>query len=161
MPPSVYPLIFHSIQDEIPEASRPLITRLYQLWLILLGTLMINFVACIFVLTSGSNDGGKDLGSSIGYVTLVSLLEIDHLYALQVPVCYQYPVLPFVVQVCRALPLMFRPTHSLRRPIYNGYMKVGRMSFSQLIYLTVTANRYRSKLYTIVCSCPSYILKFA
>lgn len=68
----VYPLIFHSIAEEIPEASRPLITRLYQLWLVLLLTLIINMVACIFVLLAGSSDGGRDLGASIGY-TLASI----------------------------------------------------------------------------------------
>jgi len=62
----VLPLIYHSISEEIPEASRPLITRLYQLWLVLLGTLLINMVACIFILLAGSSDGGKDLGGSIG-----------------------------------------------------------------------------------------------
>ena len=67
--PTVYPLIFHSIKDEIPEASQQLITRLYQLWLVLFGTLIINFVACIFVLVAGSSDGGADLGASIGCAT--------------------------------------------------------------------------------------------
>jgi secretory carrier-associated membrane protein len=62
----VLPLIFHSIQDEIPEASRPLITRLYQLWLVLFLTLIINMVACIFILTAGAADGGRDVGASIG-----------------------------------------------------------------------------------------------
>jgi secretory carrier-associated membrane protein len=62
----VYPLIYHAISEEIPDASRPLITRLYQLWLVLLGTLIINMVACIFLLIAGSSDGGKDLGASIG-----------------------------------------------------------------------------------------------
>ncbi|KAG2357685.1 scamp-domain-containing protein [Suillus spraguei] len=52
--PPFYPLIYHAISEEIPEASRPLITRLYQLWLVLLGTLIINMVACIFILIAGS-----------------------------------------------------------------------------------------------------------
>lgn len=65
----VFPLIFHSIQDEIPETSRPLITRLYQLWLVLLGTLIINLVACIIILISGSPAGGGDLGGSLGSVS--------------------------------------------------------------------------------------------
>ncbi|KAF5358002.1 hypothetical protein D9756_001518 [Leucocoprinus leucothites] len=64
--PFFYPLIFHSIQDEIPEASRPLITRLYQLWLVLFGTLIVNMVACLFILFSGAQGGGSDLGASIG-----------------------------------------------------------------------------------------------
>ena len=63
---AVYPLIYHSIPDEIPEASRPLITRLYQLWLFLLACLIVNMVACIFILIAG--EGGSALGSSIGYV---------------------------------------------------------------------------------------------
>lgn len=62
----VYPLIFHSIKDEIPEASQPLITRLYQLWLVLVATLIINMVACIFILLAGKDDGSRDLGASIG-----------------------------------------------------------------------------------------------
>jgi len=73
--PPFYPLIFHSIQDEIPELSRPLITRLYQLWFVLLGTLVINMVACIFILTSGSSNGGSDLGSSIGYLVVIPPLS--------------------------------------------------------------------------------------
>ena len=66
---SVFPLIFHSIKDEIPEGSRALITRLYQLWIVLFGTLIINMVACVFLLTSGSSDGARDLGASIGCVS--------------------------------------------------------------------------------------------
>src|SRR5258708_3919440 len=40
--PPFFPLIYHSIPDEIPEPSRPLITRLFQLWLVLAVTLIIN-----------------------------------------------------------------------------------------------------------------------
>jgi SCAMP family len=61
----VFPLIYHDISEEIPEASRPLITRLYLLWLVLAGTLIANMVACIFILTSGGPDGVKDLIVSI------------------------------------------------------------------------------------------------
>lgn len=71
--PPFLPLIFHSIADEIPEASRPLITRLYQLWLVLVATLILNMVACIFILLAGSQDGGRDLGASIGYLFLISI----------------------------------------------------------------------------------------
>lgn len=65
--PTVYPLIYHSIPDEIPEASRPLITRLFQLWMVLGATLLFNMVACIINFAVGAKDGGSDLGSSIGY----------------------------------------------------------------------------------------------
>ncbi|KAF7792962.1 hypothetical protein EIP86_004065 [Pleurotus ostreatoroseus] len=54
--------------QEIPQDSQPLITRLYQLWLVLLGTLLLNMAACIVILASGGSGGGSDLGSSIGYV---------------------------------------------------------------------------------------------
>ncbi|KAJ2982658.1 hypothetical protein NUW54_g10721 [Trametes sanguinea] len=74
-PLAVFPLIFHSIQDEIPQASQPLITRLYQLWLVLAGTLVVNMVACICILASGSSNGGSDLGSSIGYVVFITPLS--------------------------------------------------------------------------------------
>ncbi|KXN86883.1 Secretory carrier-associated membrane protein 2, partial [Leucoagaricus sp. SymC.cos] len=73
--PFFYPLIYHSIQDEIPEVSRPLITRLYQLWLVLLGTLIINMVACLFVFFSDKKDGGSDLGASIGYIPVIGILS--------------------------------------------------------------------------------------
>lgn len=67
---AVFPLVYHDITEEIPEASRPLITRLYLLWLVLAGTLIVNMVACIFVLTSGGSDGLKDLIASIMYVPI-------------------------------------------------------------------------------------------
>ncbi|KAF5315718.1 hypothetical protein D9611_004745 [Ephemerocybe angulata] len=71
--PPFFPLVFHSIKDEIPEASRPLITRLYQLWLVLLATLIVNVVACVFILTAGAAGGGSDLGSSIGYLVFIPI----------------------------------------------------------------------------------------
>ncbi|QRW27494.1 RNA recognition motif protein [Rhizoctonia solani] len=73
--PPFFPLVFHSISDEIPEHSRPLITRIFQLWLVLCLTLIINMVACIFILTSGGSDGGKDLAASISYVPVISVLS--------------------------------------------------------------------------------------
>ncbi|KAG6330457.1 hypothetical protein ID866_8632 [Astraeus odoratus] len=73
--PPFFPLIYHSISDEIPEASRSLITRLYQLWLVLLATLVVNMIACIFFLIAGSTDGGKDLGGSIGYLLMIAPLS--------------------------------------------------------------------------------------
>ncbi|KAF9265438.1 scamp-domain-containing protein [Marasmius fiardii PR-910] len=76
-PPSklalVFPIIYHDIKEEIPEASRALITRLYQLWLVLFVTLILNMIACIFILVAGSADGGKDVGSSIGYLFIISI----------------------------------------------------------------------------------------
>jgi secretory carrier-associated membrane protein len=62
---SVLPLVFHSIKDEIPEGSRPLITRLYQLWLLLALTLVLNFVAYLILLISGAS------GALGGFVTSI------------------------------------------------------------------------------------------
>ncbi|KAG9125575.1 hypothetical protein FRC07_007038 [Ceratobasidium sp. 392] len=73
--PPFFPLIFHSINDEIPQEHRSLITRLFQLWLVLGGTLIINMVACIFILTSGGSDGGKDLAASISYIPVIGILS--------------------------------------------------------------------------------------
>ncbi|KAB5596524.1 hypothetical protein CTheo_161 [Ceratobasidium theobromae] len=73
--PPFFPLVFHSIEDEIPQDSRPLITRIFQLWLVLCATLIINMVACIFILTSGGTDGGKDLAASISYIPVISILS--------------------------------------------------------------------------------------
>ncbi|KAG8861205.1 hypothetical protein FRB96_003155 [Tulasnella sp. 330] len=73
--PFFYPLIFHSIPDEIPEAHRGTMTRLYQIWLALGVTLIINCVACLFVLIAGSADGGKDLGGSITYIVMIDILS--------------------------------------------------------------------------------------
>lgn len=73
--PPFFPLIYHSIAEEIPEASRPLITRMFQLWLVLLGILVVNLVACIFILLAGSSDGGRDLVASAIYLPLIGILS--------------------------------------------------------------------------------------
>ncbi|KAH8116921.1 scamp family-domain-containing protein [Phellopilus nigrolimitatus] len=73
--PPFLPVIFHDIRVEIPVDSQPLVQHLYLLWEILLGTLIMNMIACIFVLTSGSSDGGRDLGSSIGYIFVIGALS--------------------------------------------------------------------------------------
>lgn len=99
----VFPLIYHDISEEIPEASRPLITRLYLLWLILAGTLIINMVACIFVLTSGGSDGVKDLIISIMCVPasdpwLTGRFMVLRLSGQHCPSDW-FPIFPFMVQV--------------------------------------------------------------
>lgn len=73
--PPFFPLIFHSIDDEIPQEHRALVTRLFQLWLVLGATLIVNMVACIFILTSGGSDGGKDLAASISYIPVIGILS--------------------------------------------------------------------------------------
>jgi len=73
--PFFYPLIYHDIQAEIPEASRGLITRLYQLWMVLAVTLIVNFVACIIILISGSPDGARDVAASAMYMPVITILS--------------------------------------------------------------------------------------
>jgi len=73
--PPFFPIIYHDISEEIPEPSRSLVTRVFQLWLILAATLIVNMVACLFILISGSSEGGKDLGASIGYIPIIGLLS--------------------------------------------------------------------------------------
>jgi len=73
--PPFYPLVYHSIQEEIPEASRPLITDMFRLWLLLLATLVVNMVASIFATISGTGDGFRDFGVSIMYVPVIGILS--------------------------------------------------------------------------------------
>ncbi|EJD02344.1 scamp-domain-containing protein [Fomitiporia mediterranea MF3/22] len=73
--PFFFPLIYHEISDEIPTDSQPLMYHLYYLWLILGATLIVNMIACIFILLAGSSDGGRDLGSSIGYIFVIGILS--------------------------------------------------------------------------------------
>ncbi|KAG2020232.1 hypothetical protein CC2G_005597 [Coprinopsis cinerea AmutBmut pab1-1] len=71
--PPFFPLIFHSIPDEIPEVSRPLITRLFQLWMVFIGTLALNMAACIVLLVGGGSNAGAGLGASIGYLLFMPI----------------------------------------------------------------------------------------
>jgi len=41
-------------------------TRLFQLWLVLGVTLIVNLVAMIFVVLAGDGDGARDLSGAIG-----------------------------------------------------------------------------------------------
>jgi len=73
--PPFYPIIFHSIDDEIPAESRAVVVTLYRIWLLLLITLLANMVGTIFLLISGQEDGAKDLGAGIMYVPIIGVLS--------------------------------------------------------------------------------------
>lgn len=94
---------------------RQTVTRLYQIWLLLGVTLIINFVACLLVLISGSADGGKDLGGSITYVPLCTSPRLGASSCAHTG----------YTRHCRYMPIIGILSFLLwYRPIYNGYMKV-------------------------------------
>ncbi|CCF51928.1 hypothetical protein NDA11_005225 [Ustilago hordei] len=71
--PFFYPLIYHDIDVEIPPDSQPIMQNLYKLWLLLVATLVVNMVACIFLLIQGASDGGKDMISGIVYLPVITV----------------------------------------------------------------------------------------
>lgn len=62
----VFPLIYHDIKAEIPPGDLQVATtHIYYLWLILVATLIINLVACVFI-------GVKELISAIVYLVVIT-----------------------------------------------------------------------------------------
>ncbi|KAJ3093955.1 hypothetical protein HDU97_008785 [Phlyctochytrium planicorne] len=69
--PPFYPLIYHNIDDEIPEHDRPLMLKIYRYWLATIGVLFFNIIACLGILISHSTYyGSSDFGISIIYFGL-------------------------------------------------------------------------------------------
>jgi hypothetical protein len=136
--PPFLPLIYHSIPDEIPEPSRPLITRLFQLWLVLAATLIINLVACIVLVVSGQGDGVRDLSGAITYVEVAARSKSAGLTSR-----FRYfPIiglLSFLLWYRYARYIILHAmAHSLPRPIYNAYMKVCRLFMTRQAALTLS-----------------------
>ncbi|PWN29953.1 scamp-domain-containing protein [Jaminaea rosea] len=71
--PFFYPMIYHDIKAEIPPDYQQVVLHLYSLWLIFVGTLVINMAGCIFLLIQGSNDGIKDMIAAIVYFPVLSV----------------------------------------------------------------------------------------
>lgn len=71
--PFFYPLIYHDIEAEIPPDSQPIMQGLYKLWLLLVLALIVNMVACIFLLLEGASDGGKDMISGVVYLPVITV----------------------------------------------------------------------------------------
>ncbi len=46
---------------------------LYKLWLLLVLALIVNMVACIFLLLEGASDGGKDMISGVVYLPVITV----------------------------------------------------------------------------------------
>ncbi|ORY72605.1 scamp family-domain-containing protein [Leucosporidium creatinivorum] len=74
-PPGPWPLIFHDIDQEIPEQHKSTVLTLYRLWMFLIIVLLVNFVADVLLLVSGASNGGADLGSGIMYVPVIGILS--------------------------------------------------------------------------------------
>ncbi|CEH17618.1 Secretory carrier membrane protein [Ceraceosorus bombacis] len=72
--PFFFPLIYHDISSEIPPASQQVVTHLYWLWLLLLATLIVNVVACVFLIGRGA-DGIKDIITSAIYLPVIGVLS--------------------------------------------------------------------------------------
>ncbi|KAI9350251.1 scamp family-domain-containing protein [Obelidium mucronatum] len=74
--PPFYPLIYHDIDTEVPAASRPTITKIYNYWLSTCVVLAVNMVACLSILASHSTTtGGSDFGGALIYCFTISALS--------------------------------------------------------------------------------------
>lgn len=58
---------------EIPDQHRATVLTLYRLWMFLILTLALNLVAGVFLLISGANSGGSDLGASVMYLPVIGV----------------------------------------------------------------------------------------
>ncbi|GAA5957581.1 hypothetical protein JCM3765_001444 [Sporobolomyces pararoseus] len=74
-PPGPWPLIYHDINEEVPEQHRATVLTLFRIWLFLIVTLVVNLVAAILLLISGASNGGADLGAAIMYVPVIGILS--------------------------------------------------------------------------------------
>ncbi|PWZ00169.1 scamp-domain-containing protein [Testicularia cyperi] len=71
--PFFYPLIYHDIEAEIPPDNQLIVQHLYKLWLLLVLSLIVNMIACIFLLLQGAYDGGKDMISGVVYLPVITV----------------------------------------------------------------------------------------
>ncbi|KAK4698353.1 secretory carrier-associated membrane protein, partial [Phenoliferia sp. Uapishka_3] len=74
-PPGPFPILFHDIEVDIPEAHRPTVLTLYRIWMLLIIVLIVNLVSAILLLISGANNGGADLGAAIMYLPVIGVLS--------------------------------------------------------------------------------------
>ena len=106
---------------------------IYNLWLALLGTLGLNFLACMLMLIAGIPNGAADMGVALGYcftITAASFLlwyrplynafmkEMSMYYCKWSPFCFFLTFLPFLFYC------LVNAKHSLH----------GRIFFSPLYY---------------------------
>lgn len=55
--PQCYPLIYHSIKEEIPEAQRPVVRKVFVSWNIEALAYTLNFIAVMFATFTGAGGG--------------------------------------------------------------------------------------------------------
>ncbi|GAA5848507.1 hypothetical protein JCM8547_004534 [Rhodosporidiobolus lusitaniae] len=79
-PPGPFPLLFHDISQEIPEAHQATVLTLYRIWMFLGITLVVNLVGAILLLVSGASNGGADLGAGIFYTPVILALNFLLVY---------------------------------------------------------------------------------
>ena len=76
-PPKPYwpfaPLIYHSIDEEIPAESKSIVNTLYRLWMLGVLAITLNLVACILLAVTGSEGGLKELGGAIVNIIIIPL----------------------------------------------------------------------------------------
>ncbi|GAA5968155.1 hypothetical protein JCM11641_003751 [Rhodosporidiobolus odoratus] len=79
-PPGPFPLLFHDIEQEIPEPHRATVLTLYRVWMFLVLVLIVNLVGGVLLMISGSGNGGADLGAGIMYLPVIGALNFLLVY---------------------------------------------------------------------------------
>ncbi|KND03021.1 uncharacterized protein SPPG_02092 [Spizellomyces punctatus DAOM BR117] len=72
--PKFYPLFYHDIDVEIPEANRKTVLQIYRLWLATMVLLIWNMISCLMLLVShprNMNNVASDFGVSLVYVFVI------------------------------------------------------------------------------------------
>ncbi|KAL4400720.1 trans-Golgi network membrane protein [Malassezia pachydermatis] len=68
--PPFYPIVYHDISSEIPPDSQHVMMNVYRLWLLLVATLIWNFVTCLLILFAVQHL--SDLINSVVYLVVVT-----------------------------------------------------------------------------------------
>ncbi|KAJ3329477.1 hypothetical protein HDU76_007822, partial [Blyttiomyces sp. JEL0837] len=114
--PPFYPLIYHDIDDEVPEDLRPTVRRIYYFWLGTVGQLILNMIACLALLIShATTSGASDFGISLIYCFTITAMSFYLWYRpVYVAFCKDSSLFFYIF-------LLFEGFHVL----YAGYMAVG------------------------------------
>ncbi|ORZ31642.1 scamp family-domain-containing protein, partial [Catenaria anguillulae PL171] len=72
------PILFHDINKEIPSGGRPVVRRMYGVWMFAVWTYFMNCIACLSMLATQHPAGGSMFGMSL--LTIVQALGVMQLY---------------------------------------------------------------------------------